>query len=595
MKASASVVGTVLALGFAADGASAAFVEPPPLPHDITAFPDRDFVAIDGYEPSTAYTIRILRNGVTIGSAQGTTDSTGLLEANHPGGVCWSGATPNISAQDKVVVTPVGDASDTGDAMTVADVSAQQAVIEGTNVVVRGTAKNADGTPRDLGSTEQRIVNPAFRDIGLPKRDIRAILGGDAAPNGELVADVVNTDGAWTATYTTLNAAQRQAAVDGQTRMLAWQETNAAGDRLGITIHEVGEVGGPGFGGCPGAQDWAVTATDHPAITKSMADAGDSLTVSGVARDSTSVSVTLGDGATSVTMPATTLSPAPGAQTWTATFSAADLALLPEGTLTASAAYTVPDTENVDPTATVTFSGVNKTIVKDTFAPGDPDATPGPGTYASAQAVTLDGPDPAANVHFTVNGSNPTATSHLAPAQINVTSSLTIRAIAVDAVGNTSAIKDFAYTIAPPPVVVNTPAGGGATPTGSGTAASGGGATGAGDTVTDALRPQLALQALGTSPRVAQTRAQTAGLRFVMRLPAGTGVVQIKILRKSAKGSKVLSNGFKAPSAAGLYRVTQAHLQLRRQLKRGSYVVEATPGYSKTELGKTSKYAFKVI
>ncbi len=314
----------------------------------------------------------------------------------------------------------------------------------------------------NFGLVEQRIVNPAFRDLPAPdaleRRDIRAVLGGDVAPNGELVP---GANGEFAATYDGLNAAQRAAAVEGQTRVLAWQATNAAGDRLGITIHEVGEIGGPGFGGCPGAQDWAVTGTDQPAITKAMQDAGSTLTVSGVSRDAVSATATLSDGSTSITIPVTTLTPAPGAQTWSATFSAADLASLQDGTITASASYTVPDTENVDPAATVSFAGVNKTLAKDTVAPGEPSATPAPGTYATSQAVTLEGPDPSAKIHFTVGGADPSSASNVAPAQFSVTSSLTIKAIAVDGVGNTSAIQSFAYVIGLPAQGAG-PGGGGA-------------------------------------------------------------------------------------------------------------------------------------
>ena len=78
-------------------------------------------------------------------------------------------------------------------------------------------------------------------------------------------------------------------------------------------------------------------------------------------------------------------------------------------------------------------------------------------------------------------------------------------------------------------------------------------------------------------------------------MPAGTEVVKINIYRKTSKGLKLLSSGFKAPAAAGLYRVTQSHAALLRQLTKGSYEVQATPGYGKTELGITSKATFKVV
>ena len=39
---------------------------------------------------------------------------------------------------------------------------------------------------------------------------------------------------------------------------MAWFSTNANGDRFGLTISEFGEVGGPGFGGCPSAGTAAI-------------------------------------------------------------------------------------------------------------------------------------------------------------------------------------------------------------------------------------------------------------------------------------------------------------------------------------------------
>src|SRR4051812_16347638 len=272
----AGAAGVVLGLAAGLPAAaSAAIVEPPPPPHVFTLFPDRDFVSVEGYSPGQSLSIRVQRNGVTIGRATGTAGADGILEVNHPGGVCWETVTPNILAQDKVIVAPAGAAADVGEATTTARVQAAAAVQQGTTVVVRGTAQNANGTPMDLGLVEQRIVNAGFRDAGLARRDIRAV--ADGSGEGSLRYDPIgagNPDGThWTAVYSGLTAAQRATAVDGQTRVLAWQATNAAGDRLGITIHEVGEVGGPGFGGCPALADYAVTDSDHVAVTKAIADA----------------------------------------------------------------------------------------------------------------------------------------------------------------------------------------------------------------------------------------------------------------------------------------------------------------------------------
>jgi hypothetical protein len=50
-------------------------------------------------------------------------------------------------------------------------------------------------------------------------------------------------------------------------------------------------------------------------------------------------------------------------------------------------------------------------------------------------------------IDYTVDGSAPNAGSRVAPAAISVTSSLTLRAVAIDPAGNESATRSFAYVI----------------------------------------------------------------------------------------------------------------------------------------------------
>lgn len=251
-------------MGVAAVMVSSAFVgtaaaviqEPPPAPLEIVVFPERDFVVSEGGPANQALKFEILRQGFVIGTARSSqvtppllTDDAGLLEVNHPGGLCWAGSTPNILPGDKLVVTDEANPTD-GFAVTTQNVRATQAEIVGTDVVVHGVALNQDGTAMPLSRVEQRIVQPEFREPPEPleKRDIRA-----TTDDGNLRRDPA-VRGGFIATHSGLTAVQRQKAVEGQTRVLAWQATNAAGDRLGITIYEVGEVGGPGFGGCPQGQ-----------------------------------------------------------------------------------------------------------------------------------------------------------------------------------------------------------------------------------------------------------------------------------------------------------------------------------------------------
>jgi plastocyanin len=89
----------------------------------------------------------------------------------------------------------------------------------------------------------------------------------------------------------------------------------------------------------------------------------------------------------------------------------------------------------------------------DSTPPAAPTASPAPGSYNAAQDVTLADADPQATVHYTTDGSAPTASSSTYSAPIRVAATTTIKALAVDPAGNESAPATLAYTIdtvAPP-------------------------------------------------------------------------------------------------------------------------------------------------
>jgi len=238
--------------------AYAAIVEPPAPPLEVVVFPERDFVVTEGGPAGKSLTFEIWRQGFRIGVASSedvapamTTDADGLLEINHPGGLCWQGSTPDIQPGDRLVVFDNANPTD-GYAVTTQGVRATSTEIVGNDVVVHGVALDDKGNPMPLSQVEQRIVNPGFRDLPAPdtmeKRDIRA-----TTDDGNLRPDPA-VRGGFIATHNLNSSVQAQAALDGQTRVLGWQKTNAAGDRMGITIWEEDELGGPGFGGCPQGQ-----------------------------------------------------------------------------------------------------------------------------------------------------------------------------------------------------------------------------------------------------------------------------------------------------------------------------------------------------
>jgi len=603
------------ALGIAALAAPAAALavvnEPPVLPHSIISFPSRDFVSASGFAASDSVVVSVLRNGVTIATSTPVTPVddgdpltpfAGLAEVNHPGGGCWVGTTPDILPGDVVRTSVVGatDQDQTTTANVVANLATNPA--PGT-IVVTGTAQTAAGDPLPLDQVEQRLVaNKDLFDFN-GKRTLRAGIAAD----GTFAYDAPGSVH-WTATYTGLDAADVTRALSSESRALWLGANPATGQEL--TIEENGAAIAPG----PAAPCTAplavngVTGTDHMVDGRAavnLDNVGTDMQLSGLAQaDVTAVSVQIADSAAGTTTTvAGDLVSGPNGQAWTATMPAAQVQGLADGTLTAAATFSTPGGP---------IGGSMLTLAKDTIAPGAPGAAPGPGTYATSQSVQLTGSDPTASIHYTLDGSDPAPFSPTATSQIAVTSSLTLRAVAIDPAGNQSAIKSFAYTITspappppPPPPPVITP-GGGAT-TAAGGATTSGGATTAGATTASTatasaadgaaalVRPVLALKSLGLAPRIKQSKAQKSGLRLTMRLPDGTEIVKLNVYRKIGKTSKLLSSGLRAPSTAGQYRVSLNQATLRRLLTKGTYEVQVTPGYSKSELGKTTKGSFKVV
>jgi hypothetical protein len=92
------------------------------------------------------------------------------------------------------------------------------------------------------------------------------------------------------------------------------------------------------------------------------------------------------------------------------------------------------------------------------FVAAAPSLTPAPGTYAAAQAVKLSDSTSGALIYYTMNGSTPTTSSALytAGTPLEVSSTTTIKAIAVESGYSSSPVTGGTYTIAsaasPPPV-----------------------------------------------------------------------------------------------------------------------------------------------
>jgi len=431
------VAGATAVAGFAAlavpAAAPAAINAPPKAPHDIIVFPVRDFVSATGYKATDSVTVEVLRNGVVIGRAAGVVpqdDPTapgfdGLVEVNHPGGACWGdgggpNVTPDIMPGDVVRLTT---APGTGDETTTANVTAQAAEDLGSGtVVVHGTAQDANGNPLPVDQLEQRIVASGDRFDLNGRRTLRADNTGTA--DGFLDYDAAGSI-RWTATYTGLTAADVQRALANQSRGM-WLGTNPAATVEG-TIYEDGEVPGPSAPCAAPLASNGVTTSTPGVVNAAYAATNADLKLAGVAQsDVSAVTVTLKDPLNgAVTVPGT-LSPAATGQTWSATIPALALATLGEGSLTASATFTVPGG---------TISGTALTILKDTVAPSAPTVTPGPGVYNADQSVKLTA-EAGAKIAFTTGGTPVTATSPQYTGPIAVSAGQTIDALAIDAAGN---------------------------------------------------------------------------------------------------------------------------------------------------------------
>ncbi len=254
--------GIVLCLsGAIAAGTFVASAAVPAAPNNILVFPDRDFVTVEGFADHQGQEalLEITRGNRVIGSAKATVSGGDVaFEVNHPGGACWGAGTslqvtPDILPGDKATISFAGKAA--GDT-TVQNAFVEHLAYDGAQTVtVTGTAQLDAGV--DPGNIEQRVVNPDLVPL-IGKRDIRAVPGGVVAspktgPAGGYTSNLeVDASGHFTATYVFDTASVAElVSTGGGERFLSWQVTDAAANRQGVTIAELGEPGGPGMGGCP--------------------------------------------------------------------------------------------------------------------------------------------------------------------------------------------------------------------------------------------------------------------------------------------------------------------------------------------------------
>lgn len=375
-------------------------------PHSIEVLPGLDIVGVTGYDEPIA--VEVWRDGVKVGSS-GAPQEPGdvipdedeiatpvgkMLEINHDGGACWVGHTPDIIAGDEIrVVTADGDPS--FEKMDVANISANapeakalDADGDANDLVMTGRALTAAGLPMDpvaFSVGEAEIVQPAFRDVGVPGWDRRVLraavtgvaLDGDTTfPNrgvGTLEYDELT--GEWVATWKNLpvptadRASFLDLALDGEHNfILSEGPGNEDVGGLGTTIAQPGDASGPAQG-CPPGSSYGVTGST-PANVNVASSAQENLVISGTAYNANAVEVTLQDvDGTTLSVPGVVNNPAlldetteqvaPLSQTWTATVPMSEvLDRLDDGELVASAVYDyVVETSEVRTTPATDESG----------------------------------------------------------------------------------------------------------------------------------------------------------------------------------------------------------------------------------------------
>jgi hypothetical protein len=541
----------------------------------IAALPDTSGMELTyATAPNSTLTATAIRNGVTLSTATAHTDNAGAAAVNGGGGDCWQGVTPDLLPGDTIQIDGTDSGGPFTDTMVVGALTSGRPIQPDplvNTVLVHGTAINR---PPE-GQLEARIIGSSADNFDDPR----------ASSSGRVLRAAVGsfpihydgpTGGDWTATFSGLTAADVNRALNSPDSRAVIRVTLSD-----LTISQNPVARGPRAPCVAPFSQTAVTSTNHTTIN--IANVGANLNLGGVVSAAGPVSVSLNDQ-NPATLPVTAnanVSAGTGTRTWTVTIPAASVAGLSDGTITAS----------------MTPTGGTLTMLKDTVAPPAPTANPLPGSYETTQSVTLSA-QAGSTIHYTNNGTTPTAFSPAAPTGIQVTASQTLNAIAIDAGGNPGAVGTFAYTITGPPAPP-APAGGGGTTVINQTIVgpAGVGAAPAVAAITTASsKPKLALKSLGLSPLIKAKSAKTRGLRLSMRVPAGTEVIKVNVYRKTSKGLTLLSSGFKvAPSSAGVSHVAQNQPALRRLLKKGAYQVQVTPGYSKSELGTTSKASFKVV
>lgn len=321
------VVGTVAAAGMGLPASAEGEAD-----HYVVVSKDQSKVSFSGAADGVAVTVDVLRGGVTIGTATGTTATTaegieGAFEVNYESATvaCWDDSlgTPALSAGDLVrVTTASAGATAVAAEMHVGDITVTEGptTVTGSDTVTVKGIVHADPRPAldDLTVFLRGSGQNPFDGIA-PDRSDGHTLAYDS-PDG----------GAFTASFTVPASV---AASLAEPEVVA---SYSAGDSQ-VTDAVLGAEAAP-VGDCPGVPERTLTGVT-PGVLNDATKAG-GVTVSGATQGARAVTVTLRDEAAHVIskdVPTT----GDEQQDWTVRFATEELATL-SGTITATARHALP-------------------------------------------------------------------------------------------------------------------------------------------------------------------------------------------------------------------------------------------------------------
>jgi len=523
---------------------------------NITVFHNIDFIAIFGYAPvGQTVTIDVIRDGVTIGTTTGPTVDTPEgpgLEANHgPAGApqpgdCWEGHTPDILPGDRIVVSEEG--GDT-DEVTVDDIrfTGSPTLQDNGDITVSGIARRADGTP----------IPASFLDSG-EFRDTSKFRG---APN-QVIQTPGTVDG-FTMVYKPPYMLDRNdAGLDENGRR---QSLLGDGHAIGfghvvplplesMLVDGVADTPGPALG-CEASASEAnsVLSADDDAVNLGS---GSLMLTGSKMTDADDVTVTLtssGGGTTGA------LSPTITGNDWTLEVTAAELAALQDGTITAAGQYNH---------AGDVIGGRTLEIGKDMVAPAI-QADLAPGTYVGVQSLNLSA-GAGEKLEYNLDG-GPSFAAYKGALSLPV-GSTTVTARATDAAGNVTR-QQFAYVIEAPPAPAAAPAPVVVTPLAPATQ------------VFDVRAMRVTSFVLRRSYRLGAVRYD--GLGVLYKAPAGADAVTFAIYRA----------GSRKPVAKRTVRARGTGRQVVRlrskRFRAGRHTLEIQPSRG-GQAGQVTKKAFRI-